>query len=149
MNIYKFESQYFSKGLAYASEVFIPGNLRIESVLEERMLPEEELTSESMMCVHNHDWYPEFELHKESVAHYIWEKQYVDAVHRLMYLSLIVGVDNVDIGAWFQDDGLMHQLVHLKTGYNTVNISQLVDRANKFESMIPGTFIWAQEQIRT
>lgn len=149
MNIYKFQSQYFSNGLAYASEVFVPGHMRVENIMAQRALPDEELTSESSMCVHNKQWNPRFKLQEESVEFYIWEKRYVDAVHRLMYLSLIIGVDNVTIFDWFKDEGLMHQLVHLKTNYKGIDCCELVKRATAFESHVPGTFLWATEQIKT
>lgn len=149
MNIYKFESQYFSNGLAYASEVFIPGNLRVEDVMEMRALPDEELTTDSEMCVHNKQWDSRFELHKESVSFYIWERRYVDAVHRLMYLSLILGVDKIEVFDWFKDDGLMHQLVHLKSNYNDVDKQELVRKSEEFEKTVPGSFLWAVDQINT
>lgn len=149
MNVYKFESEYSCDGLLYASEIFIPGNQRIEDVLAMRHLPNEELTSDSAMCVHNNEWYPQFELHKEAVEYYIWEKQYVDAIHRLMYLSLIVGVGNVNVSGWFKDNGLMHKLVHMKSRYSEHSVSELVREASEFETTVPGTFLWAMNQIKT
>lgn len=149
MNIYKFHSEYISNDKVFAAEVFVPDDLPIHNVLKKRCLPNESITSAGVLCVRNNQWITKFKLHEESVAFYIYEKRYVDAIHRLMYLTLVMGEERTDFIKLLNDDGLMHQLVHLKSDYTDVDIEELTDQAQTFESNVPGTFLWAMSQVKT
>jgi len=149
MNIYKFESQYESNGKLYSSEVFIPTYINIKDILKQRQLTNEQLTNNGTVVVLNNQKIEGYDLHKECVAYYIEVGKYVDAIHRLMYLIMIKGQNNIELFRFIKDDGLIHKLIHLKSYYTDVDIEETIKEADQFEVTVPGSYLWASSQVKS
>lgn len=145
--IYKTETEYTSNGVLYGSEIWSPCFTNLKDIIKLRCLPHEIPTStpKLMFNAATDIIFP----HKETVEYYITQGHYIDAVHRLMYLSLIKGQDNLNLFDFMKDDGLMHELLHLKSNYSYPDITYLINHANEFEKSIPGTLLWVTNHTLT
>ena len=145
--IYKTETEYSSNQLLYGSEVWSYNNTNPLDVIKLRALPNEITTSQPKLMF-NISTTP-VDYTGNTTSYYIEKGNYVDAVHRLMYLTLIKGQENINLFQFMKDDGLMHELLHLKTNYSTPDLTSLIQQADDFEQSVPGTLLWVMANIMT
>ena len=144
-DVYKTHTEYTSKEVLYCSEIWTNGVTSPSDIIRLRSLPNEVITSDRRKVFNVATDVIDYT--DNTVQYYIEQKQYVNALHRLMYLSMIMGQRNIDLFEFMKDDGLMHELLHLKSGYSNVSIDRLIDGANTFEQGVPGTLMWVLSSL--
>lgn len=140
----KYETTYVINQTVYYSEIYQPPGVGLEEVLAQRQLPAEETVNGAIIIDDIDQHIPKW----KTVAQYIEEDKLVDAMHRIFYLITIMG-EGFDFVNMVNDEGLLHKLSHVKSGFETHSKESMKADADAFEISVPGTLLWALDQLNS
>lgn len=142
-HIYKVLTSYTIDDRLFTSEIFFKDPDKLHELIALRGLTNECVINKPVKITNNACEVINDKVDQESISFYIRKGNYIDAAHRVMYLTTILNDPSVSHHLLL-DNGLIHELIHAKTNKDIFeyDIESMIKKANALERIVPGTYLW-------